>query len=241
MNLIKCNNYDEMSAQAAKIIAAQLMKKPNCVLGLPTGSTPLGVYGILVQMNKNDKIDFTKVKTFNLDEYYPISKKNTQSYHFFMHDNFFNHINIDEQNVNILNGEAENPQIECELYEEKIKNSGGIDLQLLGIGQNGHIGFNEPGKALKSKTHLIELTQNTINANSRFFEKTEDVPKKSLTMGIGTIMKAKEIVIIASGREKANAVYELLSGEITTANPSTILNAHNNVTLIADAAALGEN
>ncbi|NLB80931.1 MAG: glucosamine-6-phosphate deaminase [Clostridiaceae bacterium] len=238
MKIILCKNYYEVSLQAANIVAQQIKNKPQSVLGLPTGSTPLGLYKSLIKMNKENTLDFSGVITFNLDEYYPISRDNAQSYYYFMHDNLFNHININKQNVHILNGEATDPQEECTNYESAIEKAGGIDLQVLGIGQNGHIGFNEPGNTLKSTTNLTDLTPNTIDVNSRFFEKIEDVPKKSLTMGIGSIMKSKKIILLASGVEKANAISELLKGDITTANPSTLLNAHRDVTIIVDNAAM---
>jgi glucosamine-6-phosphate deaminase len=238
MKLVICKNYDEVSQEAANVVARLVKENPKCVLGLPTGSTPLGLYRRLIEMHQNGELDFSGVTTFNLDEYYPISKNNPQSYHFFMYDNFFNHINIKKENVHILNGEAADPDKECENYERLIEKSGGIDLQVLGIGQNGHIGFNEPDKSLKSTTHLTYLTQNTIDANSRFFENKDEVPKRSLTMGIGSILKAKSIIVLASGKGKANAVCELLKGDITTQNPSTILNAHGNVALFADSEAL---
>jgi glucosamine-6-phosphate deaminase len=238
MRVIKCKNYDEVSEVAARIVAAQVTMKPDCILGLPTGSTPLGMYSRLIQMNKENKLDFSKIKTFNLDEYFPISKDNNQSYHYFMFENFFNHININKENVNIPNGETDNPEGECVRYEEAIGAAGGIDLQVLGIGQNGHIGFNEPDDYLESATHITSLTQNTIEANSRFFDSMDDVPKKALTTGMGTILKSRKIIILASGKVKAEAVRSLLSGKITTQNPSTMLNLHSDVTLIADEDAL---
>jgi glucosamine-6-phosphate deaminase len=238
MRVIKCKNYDEVSEVAARIVAAQVTMKPDCILGLPTGSTPLGMYSRLIQMNKENKLDFSKIKTFNLDEYFPISKDNNQSYHYFMFENFFNHININKENVNIPNGETDNPEGECVRYEEAIGVAGGIDLQVLGIGQNGHIGFNEPDDYLESATHITSLTQNTIEANSRFFDSMDDVPKKALTTGMGTILKSRKIIILASGKVKAEAVRSLLSGKITTQNPSTMLNLHSDVTLIADEDAL---
>ncbi|MDD3765827.1 MAG: glucosamine-6-phosphate deaminase [Eubacteriales bacterium] len=238
MRVIKCKNYDEVSEAAARIVAAQVTMKPDCILGLPTGSTPLGMYSRLIQMNKENKLDFSKIKTFNLDEYFPISKDNNQSYHYFMFENFFNHININKENVNIPNGETDNPEGECVRYEEAIGAAGGIDLQVLGIGQNGHIGFNEPDDYLESATHITSLTQNTIEANSRFFDSMDDVPKKALTTGMGTILKSRKIIILASGKVKAEAVRSLLSGKITTQNPSTMLNLHSDVTLIADEDAL---
>lgn len=238
MRIIRCKNYDEVSEVAARIVAAQVTMKPDCVLGLPTGSTPLGMYSRLIQKNKENKIDFSNVTTFNLDEYFPISRSNNQSYYYFMFENFFNHININKENIHIPNGETTDPEAECASYEAAIEAAGGIDLQVLGIGQNGHIGFNEPGDFLESTTHITTLTQSTIAANSRFFESIDDVPKKALTSGMGTILKSKKIIILASGKAKSEAVKSLLSGKITTQNPSTMLNLHKDVTLIADEDAL---
>jgi glucosamine-6-phosphate deaminase len=238
MKLIKCKDYNEVSAAAANITAAQIKEKPGSVLGLPTGSTPLGMYKKLIEMNKSGEIDFSPVITFNLDEYYPISADNDQSYYYFMHKNFFDHININTQNIHILNGEADDPERECGDYEAMIENAGGIDLQVLGIGQNGHIGFNEPDDFLISATHKTHLTESTVKANSRFFSSIDEVPIYALTMGVGSILKAKKIIILISGKEKAEALKQLLSGKITTKNPSTMLNMHRDVTVIADEEAL---
>ena len=234
MRVIICNNYDEVSKAAADIVASQIILKPNSVLGLATGSTPVGMYNLLSQMNKEGKIDFKDVLSFNLDEYYPLNSDNDQSYHYFMNENLFSKININPKNTYILDGMAEDTEKECMDFEKLIEEKGGIDLQILGIGQNGHIGFNEPDEALIPRTHLTELTESTINANSRFFENIEDVPTKALTMGIGTILNAKKIVLLASGKSKQKVVKELLNGNITTSNPSSMLNLHSDVVLICD-------
>lgn len=234
MRIIVCENYDEMSSKAAEIVASQLILKPDSILGLATGSTPIGLYDNLAKMNKEGKIDFSQVKTFNLDEYYPIEHSNDQSYYYFMNENLFSKVNIDVKNTDIPNGEASDPVAECKAYEERIAASAGVDLQILGIGQNGHIGFNEPDENLSAVTHLVTLTENTIEANARFFEKKEDVPTKALTMGIGTIMKSKKIIILASGKNKADAVSKLLDNAITTSCPATMLKAHQDVVLICD-------
>lgn len=234
MRVIVCENYDEMSVKAAKIVASQLILKPDCTLGLATGSTPVGMYNELAKMNKAGEIDFSLVTSFNLDEYYPIKKSNDQSYDYFMKENLFSKVNIDLNNTNIPNGETEDPDAECKAYDEKIKKNGGIDLQVLGIGQNGHIGFNEPDDCLIAGTHLTGLTDNTIEANSRFFASKEDVPTKALTMGIGTIMQAKTIIILASGKSKADIVAKLIKGDITTSNPASMLKVHQNVILLCD-------
>ncbi len=241
MRVIVCKDYDEMSKKAADIIAAQVVLNPNSVLGLATGSTPVGTYKNLIKMYNEGTISFKGVTTFNLDEYYPIQKSNSQSYDYFMNDNLFSHIDIDKANVNIPNGEAADAAEECKRYEAKIAKSPRVDIQILGIGQNGHIAFNEPDDALISETHLTGLTDNTIEANARFFDKKEDVPTNALTMGIGTIMQAKKIIILANGEAKKDAVRDLLSGKITTSSPATMLNAHNDVIVICDEAAYSNN
>lgn len=234
LKIIVCENYEEMSRQAAKIVSSQLIVKPNSILGLATGSTPIGLYQNLIQMNQKGEIDFSEVKTFNLDEYYPIKKSNDQSYDYFMNEQLFSKVNIDKKNIDIPNGEADDPVAECERYENELSKIGGVDLQVLGIGQNGHIAFNEPDENLVAVTHLTDLTQNTIEANARFFESADDVPKKALTMGMGSILKAKKIIILANGANKAKAVSELLNDNINTSNPATMLKVHKDVTLICD-------
>lgn len=234
MRVIVCNNYEEMSKEAAKIMAAQVHMKPDCVLGLATGSTPVGAYKELIAMYNNKEIDFCNVTTFNLDEYYPIKRDNDQSYYYFMHDNLFNHINIPEECIHVLNGEVADPEKECADYEKHIYEHGGIDLQLLGIGRNGHIAFNEPDENLVAVTHVTELTEDTIDANARFFADIKDVPTKSLTMGMASIMKARKILILINGKGKHAALSKLLSGEISTSCPATMLNMHNDVVVICD-------
>lgn len=223
-----------MSKAAAKITASQIILKPDSVLGLATGSTPVGMYRILSEMNSAGEIDFSEVKSFNLDEYYPIKASNEQSYRYFMNENLFSKVNIDMKNTHVPNGTASDPEGECRQYEELIKQSGGIDLQILGIGQNGHIGFNEPSASLNSQTHLTELTPSTINANSRFFASADEVPKKAITMGIGTILRAKKIILLASGANKHRVVSELLNGGINTDIPASMLKLHSDVVLICD-------
>ena len=234
MNFIICDNYDAMSKEAAKIIENQLKKKNDSILGLATGSTPIGLYKELINKHKSGNISFEKVKTFNLDEYYPILKTNDQSYYYFMNDNLFSHVDIKKENTDIPNGEAKDALKECEDYEKRIASTDGIDIQILGIGQNGHIGFNEPDDALIACTHLTGLTQNTIEANSRFFNSIDDVPKSALTMGIATIMKAKKIILLASGKNKNEAIKALLDDKLTSSVPATMLKLHNDVTIICD-------
>lgn len=192
------------------------------------------MYKELVKLYNNGDINFSEVKTFNLDEYYGLNKENHQSYHYYMMENLFKHINIKEENINIANGKAESIEKECEEYERKIDNAGGIDLQVLGIGRNGHIGFNEPDLKFEAKTHLVKLDEDTIKANSRFFDSIEEVPKLAISMGIKTIMHTKKIILLASGKEKAEAIYKAVKGKITPELPASVLQLHPDVTLIVD-------
>lgn len=232
MRVILCKNYNELSVNSAKIVASQLMLKPNSVLGFATGSTPIGLYKELINMYNIGEIDFSQSVGFNLDEYYTISPENPQSYHYFMKENLFKYVNI--KKTFIPDGSAKNPEDECRRYEETIERYGGIDLQILGIGQNGHIGFNEPDTCLNTDTHLTNLTQSTIKANSRFFKNIDEVPKKAITMGISTILKSKRIMLLASGKNKHNVVKELLTKDINTNVPATMLKVHPDVVLIID-------
>ncbi|MBR2336071.1 MAG: glucosamine-6-phosphate deaminase [Clostridia bacterium] len=235
MKFLKFNTYEEMSAAAANIMAEQIKSKPNSVLGLATGSTPVGMYKKLIEMNKAGEIDFSDITTVNLDEYYPIDPANNQSYRYFMNDNLFNHINIDMDRTNVLYGLAEDPDKECERYEQLIKDLGGIDIQVLGIGQNGHIAFNEPEENLYLNTHKTALTESTIQANSRFFSEGEIMPTASLTMGMGTIFAAKKIILLINGKAKKAAFEQLLNDRFCTSCPATILKLHPDVTVICDA------
>lgn len=234
IKVIVCENYEEISKKSAEIVAKQINEKADSILGLATGSTPVGMYKELIEMNKSGKLDFSKVGSFNLDEYYPIKHSDDQSYYYFMNDNLFAHINIDIANTNIPNGEAEDADAECERYEKLIDESAGIDLQILGIGHNGHIGFNEPDEKLITKTHLTALTEDTIMANSRFFASADEVPTAAITMGMETIMKAKKIILLASGKNKSDAVSMLTDNYIDTSCPATLLKLHPDVTLICD-------
>ena len=240
MKILKFATYDEMSAAAADIIAKQISVKKDSVIGLATGSTPVGMYKKLAEMNQAGVIDFASVKTVNLDEYYPIDPENRQSYRYFMNDNLFNHINIDKANTYVPNGAAENADEACETYEKIIKSLGGIDIQVLGIGQNGHIGFNEPEDNLYLYTHKTGLTDNTIQANSRFFSDDEVMPTAALTMGMGTIFGAKKIIMLINGKNKREAFEKLLNDRITTDCPATLLKLHPNVTVLCDKEAFGE-
>ncbi len=238
MRLLKCENYTELSLKAAQIVAGQITLNPQSVLGLATGSTPVGMYNELVKMYNEKRVDFSDIRTFNLDEYYPISADNPQSYHYFMEENLFSKINIKKENTHILDGKCSDTFAECDNFEKLIAQNGGIDLQILGIGQNGHIGFNEPAENLNLLTHLTSLTESTVRANSRFFDDISDVPTKALTMGIGTILKARKIIILANGGGKKEAVKALLTDSITTDVPASMLKVHSDVTLICDKEAL---
>ena len=239
MKIIKAKDYDEMSRKAANLIAAQIYVKPNCVLGLATGSTPIGTYKELVAKYEVGDLDFSEVTTVNLDEYKGITKENDQSYYYFMNDNLFSHVNINKERTFLPDGTEPDSDKACNAYNEIIHSVGGQDLQLLGLGHNGHIGFNEPDSTLFAYTHVTGLTQNTIEANSRFFDSIDEVPTKALTMGVATILKSKRIILLASGANKADAVRALTSGIIDPMCPASLLAAHNDVTIIADKAALG--
>ena len=234
MRIIVCQNYEEVSKKAAQMILSQVTLKPNSVLGLATGSTPIGMYENLVKLNKNGDIDFSEVRTFNLDEYYNLPKESDQSYHYFMYQNLFNHININPANIHIPNGMTNDVDAECDRYDSLIKEAGGVDIQVLGIGNNAHIGFNEPTVNFEKGTHLVELEESTIEANSRFFDNIEDVPKKAITMGVGSIFKSKKILLIATGENKAEAIYNTVYGKVVPEVPASILQFHSDIVLILD-------
>lgn len=237
MKLIVVNNYEELSKVAAKEFSKIIKEKENAVLGLATGGSPVGMYKELIRMYEQKELNFSKTTTVNLDEYIGLNPEHNQSYRYFMNNNLFNHINIDKSNTFVPNGLAEDLEAQCKEYDQKISELGGIDIQLLGVGNNGHIAFNEPNNELSSGTHIISLTDNTIEANARFFDNIDDVPRKAITMGVGGIMKAKKIILIASGESKAEAIKGIFSGKITTANPATMLQMHRDVTIIVDEAA----
>ena len=237
MRIIKAKDFADMSSKAANIIAAQVILKPDCVLGLATGSTPIGTYKELIKGYENGDLDFSLVKTANLDEYRGLEKSNDQSYDYFMKANLFNHININFDNLNIPDGENPDAEAECARYEAVVKALGGQDLQLLGMGHNGHIGFNEPADEFVKETHCVDLQESTIQANKRFFEKVEDVPTQAYTMGINTIMQAKMILVIVSGADKAEIVKKAFFGPVTPQVPASILQMHPNVVVVVDEAA----
>ncbi len=234
MRVIVCKDSDEMSRTAAQIFADRIRKKPNIILGLATGGTPVKMYKELIRMHKEEGLDFSKVISFNLDEYLGITGDHDQSYRYFMNTNLFNHININKANTHVLNGKAKDAAAECKAYEEAIKKAGGIDIQLLGIGGNGHIAFNEPGSPKNSRTRVVDLTQKTIEDNARFFASANDVPKQALSMGNGTIMEAREIVLIADKASKADAISKSVEGPATEQVPASLLQAHKNTTFVVD-------
>lgn len=226
-----------MSKTVSKIVAKHIFYKPNTVLGLATGETPLGMYKELINLYKSDLVDFSDVTTFNLDEYLGLEKGDPQSYYYYMHKNLFDYINIPSSNINIPTGITSNLNKEAINYELKIRKLGGVDLQILGIGRNGHIGFNEPDIKFEALTHVVNLDDQTIKDNSRFFDSLDKVPKKAISMGIKTIMRASKIVLMASGVEKADTIYQAIYGNITPTLPASVLQLHPNVTYVLDEAA----
>lgn len=240
MKIIKATDYQSMSRKAANIISAQVILNPKSVLGLATGSTPLGVYRQLIEWYQKGDIDFSQVKSVNLDEYCGLAEDHSQSYHYYMRENFFNKINIRPENTHIPNGLADDIEAECERYDRLIGELGGIDLQLLGLGHNGHIGFNEPDESFDKTTHKVALKQTTIDANARFFNNKDEVPRFAITMGIKAIMQAKKILLVVNGKDKADILYRSLFGPISPAVPASILQLHPNVTVIADEQALSK-
>lgn len=238
MKIIEVKNYQEMSLAAAQYIINMLKNTPKLTLGLATGGTPQGVYQHLIEDYKKNGTSYAQVTSFNLDEYIGLSKDDPNSYYTYMYENLFKHINISLQQTNIPSGMNANLQSECEEYENKIQQYGGVDLQLLGIGSNGHIGFNEPGTSFQSKTHVVNLTQSTREANARYFTSIEEVPTQAITMGIQSIFKSKEILLLASGKAKQDAMVKLLNGDVTESFPASILKQHPNATIIADEEAL---
>lgn len=232
MKFITVDTYEKMSRKAANIISAQIIAKPDCVLGLATGSSPVGTYKQLIDWYNKGDIDFSNVTSINLDEYIGLDGSNDQSYRYFMNTNLFDHVNIDKANTFVPNGCADDMDKECEAYDERIKAYGGIDLQLLGIGLDGHIGFNEPDDVFTKNTHVVDLDESTIEANARFFESINDVPKKAVTMGMGGIMNAKKILLVANGANKKEILEKAFFGPITPEIPASILQLHPDVTVI---------
>ena len=238
MKIIKAKDYDDMSRKAANIISAQVIMKPDCVLGLATGSSPIGVYKQLVKWYKKGDLDFSQFSSVNLDEYKGIGPQDKQSYRYFMETNLFQHINIDKSRTFVPDGLEPNSTEACEKYDEIIGTLGGIDLQLLGLGHNGHIGFNEPAPVFSCGTNCVDLAPSTIEANKRFFAAEADVPRQAYTMGIGSIMKAKKIVVVVSGEDKASILDKVINGPVTPEVPASILQLHRDVVIVADEDAL---
>lgn len=237
MNVIVVDTYKEIGEKAADIFLAQLLIKPDSILGLATGSTPLSLYESLIKRYKADRIDFSKVTSFNLDEYVGLTPDHEQSYRYFMDNNLFNHINIDKSKTFVPDGLVEDADAFGKAYDQKIKDMGYIDLQILGIGPNGHIGFNEPSDVFTYSTHKVDLAETTIKANSRFFASEADVPRQAISMGIGTIMKSKKIILMATGEAKAQAIHDAVYVDPAPQHPASILQFHQNVTVIVDKAA----
>ncbi len=231
------SDYDAISDRAAEIVAGQIRRKPNSVIGFATGSTPLGLYQRLIRMHETEGLDFSKITTFNLDEYIGLAPNHPQSYHTFMWENLFGKVNVNPNNVFIPEGILEDVSGFCEWYEEQIRRVGGIDLQILGIGANGHLAFNEPGSSLGSRTRIKTLASKTVSDNARFFGPSEEVPEHSITMGIGTIMESGQLLMLASGESKADAVQAMIEGPVTAMVPASILQMHRKATCLIDQAA----
>ena len=238
MRIYQAETYEAMSRRAANIISAQVIYKPDCVLGLATGGTPVGAYKQLSEWFRKGDLSFSETRSVNLDEYLGLSPHHEQSYRYFMQTNLFDHIDIKPENTHVLDGLAKDPQAECAAYNKLIRDLGGIDLQLLGMGHNGHIAFNEPGDDFGLETHLVNLTESTVKANARFFGSLDEVPRQALSMGIKNIMQARRILMIVSGEEKADIVHKAFCGRVTKEVPASILQLHPDVTLVGDRAAL---
>lgn len=238
IRIYKEDNYEQMSQRAADLLLAQILLKPDCVLGLATGSTPIGLYEKLVEYYNDNRVDFSQVRTVNLDEYKGLNPNHPQSYHYFMNQHLFSKVNIDENNINLPNGMEEDSMKACAEYDVVIEKLGGIDIQLLGIGHNGHIAFNEPAEYFTKGTNCVALTKSTIEANSRFFASPDEVPKYAYTMGIAGIMKAKRILLVVNSKEKADIMKEAFLGNITPKVPASILQTHPDVIIVGDAEAL---
>jgi len=238
MRIIRCKDYDDMSRKCANIVSAQVILKPEAKLGLATGTTPIGCYRQLITWYEKGDIDFSEVTTYNLDEYLGLGPDDPQSYRYFMNHTFFDHINIDKARTHVPDGAAEDPEAACAAYDELMRQAGPLDLQLLGIGRNGHVGFNEPGEAFSKGTHVVELAASTIEANSRLFDSADDVPRRALSMGVHNIMSAKTILIAASGADKAQAVRDMIYGPVSPRCTASILQLHADCFVVADEEAL---
>lgn len=240
MKFFKMKDYDQMSRKAASIMAAQIIANPDSVLGLATGSTPIGMYKELIKGYEAGDLDFSQIKSVNLDEYVGLEPTHDQSYRYFMQTNLFDHVNIDVANTNVPQGLAADPAAECERYNQVMRDMGGIDIQVLGMGHNGHIGFNEPDDQFPLETHVVDLQESTINANARFFASADDVPKQAMTMGIRNIMNARKILVVVSGEDKAEIVKKAFTGPVTPQVPASILQLHPDVIVVGDEAAFSK-
>ena len=234
MEVIICGDYETMSAEAAKIVAGVVSNKPNAVLGLATGSTPLALYKELIRMHREEGLSFQHVTTFNLDEYVGLPPEHDQSYRYFMNENLFKHVNVPIQNTHVPSGTTDNYAAFCQWYEDRIEQCGGIDIQILGIGSDGHIAFNEPGSSLASRTRIKTLAEPTINDNARFFDQKEDVPIYAVTMGVGTILEADRILLVANGENKAGAVADAVEGPVCSMCTASALQLHPDATVVLD-------
>ncbi|MHC4441384.1 MAG: glucosamine-6-phosphate deaminase [Planctomycetota bacterium] len=234
MEIVICPNYEDLSQKAAKVVADVVRAKPNAVLGGATGSSPVGLYKELIRMHREENLDFSKVTTFNLDEYVPLGPDHNQSYYYFMFEQLFKHINIPKQNVHVPSGIEQDYDNYCSKYEQQIKDAGGIDIQILGIGSDGHIAFNEPGSSLASRTRIVYLTEETIDDNARFFEKKEDVPVRAISMGVGTILEARKLLLVANGKNKAEALAAAVEGPVTCMCTASALQLHPDSIVFAD-------
>lgn len=239
MEVIIRDSYDQISAEAAQFVAGKIRQKPDFVLGLATGSTPLGLYKELIRLHKKENLDFSRVTTFNLDEYVGLPGDHPQSYRYFMNDNLFNHVNIDQARTHVPDGMAKDIAAHCRQYEEQIRKAGGVDLQVLGIGRDGHIGFNEPFSSLASRTRVKTLTEETIDDNARFFAKKEDVPRFAITMGVGTVLDAKACILLANGKSKAKVVAEAIEGPVSCRVTASALQMHPHTSFFLDKEAAG--
>ena len=240
MKIYVAADYKGMSRKAANIVSAHVILKPNSVLGLATGSTPVGMYQQLIDWYNKGDLDFSQVRTVNLDEYVGLAPTHDQSYRYFMQTNLFDHVNIDPASTNVPNGMAADPEAECLRYNQVIRDMGGIDIQVLGMGHNGHIGFNEPSDVFELETHVVDLTESTIEANARFFASREEVPRRAITMGIKSIMQARQILVVVSGESKADIVKAAFTGPVVPEVPASILQMHPDVVLVGDKAALSK-
>ncbi len=239
MKIVRATDYKDMSRKAANIISAQVIMKPNCVLGLATGGTPVGIYAQLIDWYNKGDVDFSEVTTVNLDEYRGLPRTHEQSYWYFMQKHFFEHVNVRPDHIHVPDGSNPDAEAACKEYDQIIHNVGGIDLQLLGIGVDGHIGFNEPGEAFELGTHCVDLTESTIEANKRFFDGNESlVPRQAYSMGIKTIMQARKVLMVANGAAKAEIIKKAFFGPVTPEVPASILQMHPDFTLVGDAEAL---